>query len=65
MTTYNIYIKSNEHPRTINTPRNGRTYYTKFQVQGRDALIAKVIELRTNGEIVNDIRTNLGTRIWL
>lgn len=64
MTNYNIYIKSNEHPRTINTPAMGRTYFTKIAVTGRDALNAKVAELRANGEIILDIRTNLGTRIW-
>lgn len=65
MKEYNIYIKSNEHPRTINTPNNARTYFTKIKVQGREALEQKVQELRNNGEVVTDIRTNLGTRIWL
>ena len=65
MKTYNIYIKSNEHPRTINTPRMGRTYYTKVVVKGMDALKAKVAELKANGEVINEIRTNLGTYIYL
>lgn len=62
--TYMIFIRSNEHPRTINTPRNGRTYYTLIEVEGREALIAKVAELRANGEFIKDIRTHLGTRIY-
>ena len=65
MKNYNIYIKSNNHPRTINTPCNGRTYYTKITVNGRDALNAKVAELRANSEIITDIRTDLGTQIWV
>jgi hypothetical protein len=65
MKQYNIYIRSDEHPRTINTPIMGRTYYTKISVFGMDALKAKVMELRGAGEVITDIRTNLGTRIWL
>lgn len=65
MTTYNIFIRSNEHPRTINTPMMGRTYYTNIRVQGREALESKVQELRNAGEHINEIRTDLGTRIWM
>jgi hypothetical protein len=65
MKEYRIYIRSNEHPRTINTPMMGRTYYTLITVHGKDALIAKVTELRNAGEHINEIRTGLGTRIWL
>ena len=61
---YRIYIRSNEHPRTINTPANGRTYYTLITVEGKENLLSKVAELRANGEFVTDIRTNLGTRIF-
>ena len=62
---YRIYIDSNEHPRTINTPRNARTNYTCFEVYGMDALKTKVAELRKESKHINDIKTELGTRIWL
>ena len=65
MTNYNIYIKSNEHPRTINTPMMGRTYYTKITVQGKEELVKTVNELRAKGEVIREIATDLGTRIWL
>ena len=63
MTNYNIYIRSNEHPRTINTPMNGRTNYTKITVQGKEALRNKVLELVRDGVIINEIRTDLGTYV--
>lgn len=62
---YRVYIDSDEHPRTINTPKCARTNYTCFEVFGMDALKRKVAELRERGEHVNDIRTELGTRIWM
>ena len=65
MANYNIFISSNEHPRTINTPRNGRTYYSAIRVQGRQALNEKVAELRSAGEHILEIATDLGTRIYL
>lgn len=65
MKAYTIFINSDEHPRTINTPANGRTYYSKLTVYGIDELTAKVAELRNAGKVVNDIRTDLGTRIWM
>lgn len=65
MTTYTIFVRSNEHARTINTPMMGRTNYTTIKVQGKTDLLAKVEELRANGVIVSDIRTPLGTRIWV
>ena len=64
MKNYNIYIKSNENPRTINTPTNARTYFTKITVQGLDALQSKCAELVKNGEIITDIRTDLGTKYF-
>lgn len=64
MTNYNIYITSNEHPRTNNTPQNGRTYYTKITVVGKEALVAKVQELREAGEFITEIATDLGTRLY-
>ena len=65
MTTYTIFIRSNEHLRAINTPMMGRTNYTAIKVQGKETLIAKVDELRANGTIISDIRTSLGTRVWV
>lgn len=65
MKNYNIYVRSNKHPRTINTPMMGRTYYERITVQGKDALLAKVAELKEQGAIINEIRTDMGTRIWL
>ena len=65
MTNYNIFIKSNEHPRTINTPTMGRTYYTNITVKGWDAMVAKVAELLTAGETINEISTDLGKRFYV
>ena len=65
MKTYTIYIRSNEHTRNINTPMMGRTNYTAIRVQGKENLAIKVAELRKEGERVTDIRTDMGTRIWL
>lgn len=65
MTTYTIFVRSNEHLRTINTPMMGRTNYTAIKVQGKESLIAKVEELRASGAIISDIRTLMGTRIWV
>lgn len=64
MTTYHIYIKSNKNARTINTPMNARTYFDIVVAKGRDELIAKVNELRANGEHISEIATTLGTRIY-
>ena len=65
MKTYTIYVHSNEHARNINTPMMGRTNYTAIRVQGKENLAIKVAELRNAGEKVADIRTDLGTRIWM
>ena len=65
MKNYTIYIKSNEHPRTINTPIMARTYYTAIRVQGCEALTQMVDELRAMGKVITDIRTELGTRVWM
>lgn len=58
--TYRIYIKSNNNPRTINTPMMGRTYYTKIDVQGKDAFITKLNELVAAGERINEVRYGWG-----
>jgi hypothetical protein len=65
MKNYNIFVKSNNHARNINTPMMGRTYYTKITVQGKEALTAKVAELRNAGEHISEISTDLGTRIYM
>lgn len=65
MTNYHIYIKSNKNPRTINTPMMGRCYYEVFTVCGREALEAKVAELRQAGKVITEVKTFLGTRIFL
>ena len=64
MKNYNIYIKSNENPRTINTPTNARTYFTKIVVQGLEALQTKCEELVKNGKIITDIRSEMGTKFF-
>ena len=58
--TYQIYIKSNNNPRTINTPMMGRTYYTVINVQGKDVFIAKLNELVANGECIREVRYGWG-----
>lgn len=65
MTYYNIYIRSNEHPRRASTPMMARTRYTRFRVLGMEALQAKVEELRNAGEDITEIRTDLGGYVWL
>lgn len=54
--TYRIYIKSNKHPRTINTPRNARTYYDCIEIEGKENFIAKLNELVRAGEFVYEVR---------
>lgn len=58
--TYRIYIKSNNNPRTINTPMMGRTYYTCISVNGKDAFIAKLNELVASGERITEVRYGWG-----
>ena len=58
--TYRIYIKSNNNPRTINTPMMGRINYTVIDVQGKDAFIAKLNELVAAGETINEVRYGWG-----
>lgn len=58
--TYRIYIKSTNHPRTINTPKMGRTNYTRIDVVGKDAFIAKLNELVQAGEVINEVRYGFG-----
>lgn len=58
--TYRIYIKSNEHPRTINTPRNGRTYYTRIDVVGKEEFIKMLNNLVSNGETIYEVRYGYG-----
>jgi hypothetical protein len=58
--TYRIYIKSNNNPRTINTPMMGRTYYTIITAQGKEEFIAKLNELVANGETIREVRCGCG-----
>ena len=58
--TYRIYIRSNEHPRTINTPRCGRTNFTCIEVDGKEAFIEKLNELVANGEHINEVSYGYG-----
>jgi hypothetical protein len=57
---YRIYIHSNKHPRTINTPRCGRTYYDVFEVEGKEQFIAKLNELVAAGEQISEVRYGWG-----
>lgn len=57
---YRIYIKSEKNPRTINTPRNGRSYYEVIAVEGKEAFIAKLNELVENGEVIREVRFGYG-----
>ena len=54
--TYRIYIRSNNNPRTINTPYNGRTYYDIVEVEGASKMISKINELIENGEVISEVR---------
>ena len=54
--TYRIYIKSDKHPRTINTPMMGRTNYECIKAVGKEEFIAKLNELVKAGETVREVR---------
>ena len=58
--THRIYIRSNKHPRTINTPMMARTNYECFEVEGREAAIEMIKELRAKGEYVYEVRYGFG-----
>ena len=58
--TYRIYIRSNEHPRTINTPMMGRTYFSIIEAEGKDDYITKLNELVARGEKVLEVRKGFG-----
>ena len=58
--TYSIYINSNEHPRTINTPCNGRTYYTRIDVVGKEEFVKKLNNLVNNGETIHEVHYGCG-----
>ena len=55
-TEYRIYIRSNENPRTINTPTNGRAYYTRINVYGKPAFVEKLNELHRQGAQILEVR---------
>ena len=54
--TYNIYIRSEGHPRTVNTPAMGRTCYEVIRIEGKEAFTAKLNELVTAGEQIAEVR---------
>lgn len=58
--TYRIYIRSNKHPRTINTPMMGRTYYECIAVEGKENFISKLNELVSAGETIREVRYGWG-----
>ena len=55
-TVYKIYYKSAKHPRTINTPTMGRTYYSTLTVKGNN-LLTTILEFIKVGKVITDIRT--------
>ena len=57
MRAYHIYIHSNEHPHTINTPHCARTYFTCFECATKEEVIAKVLELAEQGITPYEMRT--------
>ena len=63
--TYQIYVRSNEHKRTINHYQNSRCYYTKVEVIGKDALIEKCKEFIEKGEKIDEIRRGFYEKIFL
>lgn len=62
--TYRIYIRSNEHPRTINTPMMGRTDYSVIEAEGREAAIEKIRELKAEGKHVYEVRYGFGSHYF-
>ena len=60
--TYRIYIKSDKHPRTINTPRCGRINYEVIRVEGKESFITKLNELVKAGETINEVHYGRGGR---
>ena len=60
---YRIYIRSNEHPRTINTPMMGRCWYSIIVVYGTfEDMVAKCKELKSNGVFIYEVRSGLNGR---
>jgi hypothetical protein len=57
---YLIFIKSNNNPRTINTPMMARTNYDCIRVNGRANLETEVSRLRAEGQHISEVRTALG-----
>ena len=62
---FRLYIHSNEHPRTINSYANSRTYFTCFECNSEAEAINKYLELKAQGIIPYEIRTPLGTRCFV
>lgn len=57
---YRIYIRSNEHPRTINTPQNGRVLYSVIEVYGKEDYLRTLVALVNQGEQITEVRHGWG-----
>ena len=57
---YRIYIRSNKNPRTLNTPNNGRAYFSVIVAHGKQEFSEKLNELIANGEKVLEVRKGYG-----
>lgn len=57
---YRIYIRSEEHPRTINTPQNGRVLYSVIEVYSKEDYLQTLIDLATKGEQITEVRYGWG-----
>lgn len=49
MIKYIIYTTTNEHPRTINTPKNGRVNYTAYKCETYESLVTTACHLANTG----------------
>ena len=66
MNNYRIFIRSEKHPRTVNSFRNSRCYFDIIEVSGnRDDLKKKVRELLDAGEHISDIYFGISKKIYL
>lgn len=48
--TYTLYYRSNEHPRTINTPRNARTNFSTVECTSERQAIFEYFKLCIQGK---------------
>lgn len=59
---YRVFIRSEEHPRTINTFDNQRTYYTANNVKGEN-LMNYIEECVNNNIVISEIFLGINTKI--